>query len=136
MRSLFVGMALTVWFAGLALAMGIRTERQLLARGPAGATLYELREIGPEGGGALRYRVETGNNRRPAVDVTLSSDFSPGGGTQPQIISAAVCATRMATLAAALKEHRIGGVALHPERCQQEERDGLVIVADPPARRP
>ncbi|HEX2656701.1 MAG TPA: hypothetical protein VHU40_00450, partial [Polyangia bacterium] len=97
----------------------------------------EVREFGPEGGGALRYRIETGKtSRRRAVDVTLSSDFSPGGGAQPQIVGASVCAERMATLAAALKEHRIGGVSLHPERCQQEQRDGLVIVDSPPARQP
>jgi hypothetical protein len=123
-------------------AMSIRTERALLARGAAGAALYEIREFGPEGGGALSYRVELRaadrktNRPREQLDFKVSSDFSPGGTEQPQTVSAAVCAERLAGLGAAVAEHKIPGVTLHPERCKQENREGLVVVAQPPARRP
>ena len=39
-------------------AMGVRKDSTLLARSGDGAALYEVREHGPEGGGALTYRIE------------------------------------------------------------------------------
>jgi len=122
--------------------MGIRTERALLARGASGAALYEIRERGPEGGGALSYRIELRaadpqtDRPREELDFKVSSDFSPGGSQHPQTISAAVCAERMAGLGAALAEHRIPGVTLHVDRCKQKDREGLVVVAKPAAQRP
>ena len=145
MRSLgwfIVGAVSLVSIHRRALAMGIRTERAALAHGANGATLYEIRELGPEGGGALTYRVElrSKGSRAPGSRSTLefkvSSDFSPGGSQHPQTVSAAVCTERMAGLESAVTAHEIAGVALHPERCQQNEREGLVVVAKQPARSP
>ena len=40
---------------------------------------------GPEGGGSLTYRIE-GKRARKAVEFLVSSDFSPGGSTRPQLV--------------------------------------------------
>ena len=145
MRSLgrlLLGASLLVSLHRGAQAMGIRTERALLARGADGAALYEIRELGPEGGGALSYRIELraaepkADRPREEIDFKVSSDFSPGGSEHPQTISAAVCAERMTGLGAAVAEHKLAGVTLHPERCKQKDREGLVVVAKQPARRP
>jgi len=116
--------------AGSAVAMGVRTSKRELVRGAAGAALVEVREDGPEGGGALHYRVE-GKGGADAVDFLVSSNFSPGDGSRPQQVSAAVCEQRIAALGAELARRKIPGVTLHPGRCKTESRDGLVVVASP-----
>ena len=116
-----------------AVATGIRQERRLLARSTDGASaLLELRAWGPEGGGSLTFRVE-GKVRRKGIDYLVSSDFSPGNGTQPQQVPAATCEQRLAALTSELSKRGIHGVAVNPERCRTEDRDGLVTVASPPA---
>jgi len=132
MRSLawlLIGIALMGPANHFATAMGIRSERVLLTRGPGGAALYEIREWGPEGGGALSFRIELSTKRsRAPLTFMVSSDFSPGNGSQPQTISPATCAERLAALGAAVTKHRIPGVTVHPERCKNEEREGVVVV--------
>ena len=113
--------------AGTALAMGVRTSKRQLARAADGAALVEVREDGPEGGGALRYRVE-GKGGASAVDFLVSSNFSPGNGSRPQRVSAAACEQRIAALGAELARRKIPGVTLRPARCKTEGRDGLVII--------
>ena len=112
-------------------AMGIRKDSRLLARSGDGAGLYEVREHGPEGGGALTYRIE-GKGRTGAVDFLVSSDFSPGDGSQPQRVSVKECEQRIAALGAELARRKIPGVAVHPEQCRAKDRDGLVVVATSP----
>ena len=116
--------------AGSALAMGVRTSQRPLARAADGAALVEVREDGPEGGGALHYRVE-GKGGAGAADFLVSSNFSPGDGSRPQQVSAAACEQRIAALGAELARRKIPGVTLHPSRCKAESRDGLVVVASP-----
>ena len=128
-RLIVVG--LVVWAANTAVAMGIRTTRTLLARSGDGAALYEVRQDGPEGGGALTYRVE-GKGRVSPIEFQISSDFSPGDGSQPQRVSVKECEQRIAALGAELTRRKIPGVAVHPEQCRAKDRDGLVVVATSP----
>jgi hypothetical protein len=125
----------TAWFVLLvtllavgpiARAMGIRQTKKQLARSPDGATLYEVRADGPEGGGSLTYRVQ-GKTARDQVDFVLSSDFSPGGARRPQLVSPSQCRQRVAALGAELAKRKIAGVALHPEACGSADREGAVV---------
>ena len=127
-----VALVAILCFAGhAASAMGIRKDSTLLARSGDGAALYEVREHGPEGGGALSYRVEA-KGRNAAVEFLVSSDFSPGDGSQPQRVSAAACEQRLAALGAELARRKIPGVTVHPQQCRARDRDGLVVVAASP----
>jgi hypothetical protein len=108
-------------------AMGVRTSKRELARAADGAALLEVRELGPEGGGALSYCVE-GKASADVVTFLVSSNFSPGGSSRPQRVSAAVCEQRIAALGAELSRRKITGVTLRPARCKTEGRDGLVVV--------
>jgi len=113
-------------------AMGIRYERRLLARSiDGGSALYEVRGRGPEGGGSLIYRIE-GKKGRKGLEFVVSSDFSPGGSSQPQQISVATCEERLDALSGELAKRGIRGVAVSPERCRNPDRDGLVTVATAP----
>ncbi|HSY41920.1 MAG TPA: hypothetical protein VLA79_20425 [Polyangia bacterium] len=115
-----------------AFAMGIQVNRTPLARSADGATLYEVRGQGPEGGGSLSYRVE-GPRPGDSADFLVSSDLSPGDGSRPQSVSAEACRQRLAALAGKLVKQKIVGVTLHPEGCQANRRVGLVVVATPAA---
>jgi hypothetical protein len=113
-------------------AMGIRYERRLLARSAdGGSALFEVRGWGPEGGGSLTYRIE-GKKSRKGLEFVVSSDFSPGGSSQPQLISVSTCEERLDALSGELTKRAIRGVAVSPERCRNPDRDGLVTVATPP----
>lgn len=110
-----------------ALGMGIHSEQRVIARSADGQTaLHEERQHGPEGGGALTYRL-TG----PAgtTSFRVSSDFSPGGSSRPQRIAAAECDRRLAELARRLRDTGFSGVAVHPERCHSKPRTSLVTVS-------
>lgn len=109
-------------------AMGIRETKKQLARAADGATLYEVRADGPEGGGSLTYRVQ-GKAARDRVDFVLSSDFSHGGSHKPQLVSADDCRQRVAALGAELAKRKIAGVALHPNACASPDREGAVVKA-------
>jgi hypothetical protein len=115
---------------GSATAMHVRTDRRLLARAADGAALYEVRERGPEGGGALSYRLE-GKRSGDAAVFLVSSNFSPGDGSRPQRVSARDCEQRIAALGSELARRKIPGVTVRPERCRQASRDGLVAVRGP-----
>jgi len=128
-RSIALGL-LCAWFCTDARAMSIRTNRKQLARSPDGATLYEIRADGPEGGGSLTYRVQ-GKAPRSAIDFLVSSDFSPGGPSQPQTVSAEVCRQRVTALGTEIAKRKIPGVTVHPEACASADRDGVVTVATP-----
>lgn len=110
----------------VARAMSIRETKKQLARAASGATLYEVRADGPEGGGSLTYRVQ-GKAARDRVDFVVSSDFGHGGSEKPQTVSAEDCRQRLAALAAELAKRKITGVALHPEACATADREGTVI---------
>jgi len=113
-------------------AMGVRQERRLLARSAdGGSALYEVRGLGPEGGGSLTYRIE-GKHSRKAVEFLVSSDFSPGGSSRPQLVPVATCEERLDALSAELTKRGIRGVAVSPARCRNPDRDGLVTVAAAP----
>jgi len=116
--------------AAAAFAMGIRESKTELARSTEGATLYEVRGDGPEGGGSITYRVQ-GRAGRDRVDFLVSSDFSPGGPRRPQTVSGEVCRQRLAALGAELAKRKFAGVSLHPEACGTRARAGLVIVEKP-----
>jgi hypothetical protein len=107
--------------------MGIRKSVRTLARSSTGDVLVEVREYGPERGGALTYRFVA----KPAavVDFLVSSNFSPGGPSRPQRVSAAECTERVTALGEALAKHQFPGVTVHPDRCQTPSRDGLVVIA-------
>jgi hypothetical protein len=115
---------------GDALALSIRTNRTQLARSPDGVTLYEVRADGPEGGGSLTYRVQ-GKGPRSAIAFLVSSDFSPGDGSQPQTVSAEACRQRVTALGAEIAKRKIPGVTVHPDACAAADRNGVVTVAKP-----
>jgi len=118
--------------ASAAFAMGVQESKTPLARSADGATLYEVRGQGPEGGGSLAYRLQGPAPGRSA-DFVVSSDLSPGDGSRPQSVSADVCRQRLAALAVELAKRKIVGVTLHPEECRTNRRVGLVVVANPGA---
>jgi hypothetical protein len=121
-----------LWACGFtdALAMSIETNRTKLARSPDGATLYEIRAHGPEGGGSLAYRVQ-GKAKKDTLDFLVSSDFSPGGTEQPQTVSADECRQRVTALGTEIAKRKIPGVTVHPDACASENRNGVVTVAQP-----
>src|SRR6188768_2184973 len=108
-------------------AMHIRAARTALAHAPDGATLLEVREMGPEGGGSLTYRVQ-GKAAGDGVDFLVSSDFSPGGPTRPQTVPAETCRQRLAALEAELAKRKFTGVTVRPDGCRAKSRAGLVAV--------
>jgi hypothetical protein len=110
------------------LAMTVYVTRRPIARSSEGATLYEVRGSGPEGGGSLTYRVQ-GKAPGDAVEFVVSSDFSPGDGSQPQTVSREMCRERLAALAAELAKRRIPGVVVNPEECGSASRAGVVVNA-------
>ncbi len=111
-----------------AFAMGVRESKKKLARRPDGAaTLYEVRGHGPEGGGALTYRVQ-GRTARDAIDFVVSSDYSPGNGSRPQTVSPQSCRQRVEALAAEIAKRKIPGLTFHPEACATANRDGVVVA--------
>lgn len=127
-----VALIAIVCFTGhAASAMGVRKDSTLLARSGDGAALFEVREHGPEGGGALSYRVE-GKRRSAAIEFLVSSDFSPGDGSRPQRVSANECEQRVTALGAELTRRKIASVTVHPENCRAKDRGGLVVVAKNP----
>lgn len=98
--------AVALWLCGAvtARAMCSRTSFAVLAWNPAGtAVLLEKRQDGPEGGGALSYVVFgfAGNQGR---SFSVSSDFSPGDGSTPETVTAAVCRQNVGAANALLKE--------------------------------
>ena len=130
-----VSAALIGCAAGAAFAMGIRESKTELVRSTDGAALYEVRGDGPEGGGSLAYRVQ-GRAPRDRVDFLVSSDFSPGGSSRPQTVSAEICRQRIAALGAELAKRKIARVTLHPDACSTRDRAGLVVVEKPPRAKP
>jgi hypothetical protein len=66
------------------------------------------------------------------VEFLVSSDFSPGDGSQPQRVSVKECEQRVAALDAEVARRKIRGVAVHPEQCRAKDRDGLVVTASNP----
>jgi len=107
------------------LGMHVRTSRTQIARSPDGATLSEIREDGPEGGGALTYRVQ-GKTPGDTVDFVVSSNFSPGNGSRPQTVSPEMCRQRLDALVAELVRRKIPGVRVHQGACWAPDRAGLV----------
>jgi len=130
-------LAAVVAAPGASQAMGIVQERRLLAHSADGrSALYEVRGRGPEGGGSLAYRVE-GKVRRKSVEFLVSSNFSPGGSSQPQLVPVSLCEQRLDALSTELATRGFRGIAVSPERCRTPDRDGLVTIATlPPALTP
>jgi hypothetical protein len=126
LSSAWVAMLTGLIASGSALAMGIRENRKELDRSAAG-TLYEVRADGPEGGGALTYRVQ-GKATRDRIDFVVSSDFSPGDGSQPQTVSPDMCRQRLDALRAELGRRRLAHVTVHPDGCGAKDRNGLVTA--------
>ena len=77
--------------------------------------------MGREGGGALTYRVQ-GKAARDRVDFVVSSDFSPGGDSQPQTVSPDTCRQRLTALGAQLARRKIAVVTSIPEGCSAKDR--------------
>jgi hypothetical protein len=132
MKRLLLAAALIACGVHSASAMGIRESKKEIARAPEGSALYEVLGHGPEGGGSIGYRIQ-GKARADRVDFLLSSDFSPGDGSQPQTVSRAVCEQRLGALAAELAKRKFSGVTVHPEACRAEDRSGLVVTKARPA---
>jgi hypothetical protein len=110
-------------------AMSIRTSVSLLAWSSNGnnALLQEDRD-GPEGGGALAYLIVS---TRPVgvVRAVVSSDFSPGGGSTPQVIGVQACKEALARLAAGIKRAKFAGISVRPGGCEKKRRHGMIKVA-------
>lgn len=116
--------------ATVALAMHITYRADVLAWSSDGlSALVEFSADGPEGGGSSGYGVMTcaGVQGR----VTVSSDFSPGGPSTPQTISAQACREAVKKLGEALKVSGFKNVTVDPSSCARE-RGGLVRVNEEP----
>jgi hypothetical protein len=68
--------------------------------------------------------------RRETTVFLVSSDFSPGGGAQPQIVSVEDCRQRVAALETEIAKRKIPGVTVHPDACAAKDRDGVVTVTN------
>jgi len=81
----FALVALVCFTGPAASAMGVRKDSTLLARSDDGAALFEVREHGPEGGGALTYRAAgpSGSRRRSANSGSPPSAPSSPAATSP-----------------------------------------------------
>lgn len=102
--------------------MHIRTNVEILAFSQDGAAaLLEKGEFGPEGGGALSY-VLVSAKAAHRLEVTVSSDFSPGDGSRPQRVDVKTCQSALRRLGKVLAEAGVAGVVTHPERCSKRGR--------------
>jgi hypothetical protein len=117
-----------------AFAMNVRESRKQLARAPDGSTLHEVRSAGPEGGGSLAYRLQ-GKAPGDRIDCVVSSDFNPGDGSRPQVVTPQLCAQRLDQLARELAKRKFSGVAVHAEACKAKDRSGAVVTKVSPAAR-
>lgn len=109
--------------ATTASGMSIKENSTSLGKSADGKSeLFEDVSRGPEGGGAVTFRVTGGDEHK----FLISSDFSPGDGSTPQTVAEKVCRERLGPLAALLKTRGFQGVALHPEVCGKKARSGAV----------
>ena len=115
-----------VFLAGPVTGMFIRTQALVISRSTDGkSTLQQEHQQGPEGGGSLTYRL---TGPAGAASFVVSSDFSPGGGSRPQRVSAAECTRRLAELSRQLNVRGFSGITIHAERCQNKLRQALVTT--------
>jgi hypothetical protein len=121
-------MKLLALVGALVLAMSVhRDETQLASSADGKSQLVQVDASGPEGGGALSYRI-IGD---APLEVFVSNDMSPGDGSRPQHISAKECRQNLAQLDAEAKKRHIAGVVVHPEVCERKDRSGGVIAQAP-----
>jgi len=119
---------LIILLALASLAMSIRTFSSVVAWSSDGdAFLVQSDAQGPEGGGSHAYYLIT---TKPAAitKALLSSDFSPGGSSHPQTVSARACREAATRLQTALGD-RFPGVTVRPGKCDGKERTAVVAIA-------
>lgn len=122
-------MAALLGFAPAALGMGVHTTSTSLARSSDGRTgLVEEDGAGPEGGGTLSFVVVERQPRR----FLISNNLSNGGPRPwPQQVSEKACRDQLTQLKALLEERGFKGVAVHPEVCSKDGRDGALTTDAP-----
>ena len=125
MRSVLTGLVLLttlVVFAGEAVAMHVRTSIAIAAWSDDGASvLLRIDDGGPEGGGALRYRLLSAGAPTDAT-TTVSSNFSDGS-REVETVSAESRRSALAALVTTLEAKGFRGVST----------DGRTLRLPPPA---
>lgn len=112
---------------GPADAMRIRTQVSLVAWSSDGkSALLRESQDGPEGGGSAGFLVVS-TSKSKVLRVVISSDFSPGGGSRPQMISASQCQAELAQLARVIKRAKFKGITLLPDGCKGKYRSVLKV---------
>ena len=120
----------TLLLAAPAQALRIRTTVSLLAWSSDGESLLLLeREQGPEGGGSTAYLV-VGTGPVRVLRSTVSSNFSPGDGSEPERVPVQDCRRGLKQLASALGKLGFRGVKARPARCALAPRSGLITGAE------
>ncbi|MHB8417798.1 MAG: hypothetical protein ACYDCL_06965 [Myxococcales bacterium] len=96
-------------------AMHVSERASVLAWSSDGSAALLLdRRGGPEGGGTISVLRVAATGCR---SWELSSNFSPGGGLRPQLISDRSCRAQAKDIAADLRAHGIQGVGLDASAC-------------------
>jgi hypothetical protein len=104
---LLFGLALT---PAAARALCVDTVYSVLAFSPDGdSVLLEERAHGPEGGGSLAYLLLSAT-APTATRFSVSSNFSPGDGSEPESVSTAQLQKTLRALAEAVKRKKLAGV--------------------------
>lgn len=105
-----------------AFAMGITTRESLHAWSKdGGAALLLVQAQGPEGGGSMAWRLLTHDGEDSTY--TVSSDFSPGGTSRPEVVSAGECKKKITSLDKALKKAGFINFRTRAKDCDTKTRD-------------
>ena len=89
------------------------------------AALFLVSTIGPEGGGSIEFLLVTAKQQNRFV---VSSNFSPGGSSRPQIIEEPKCRIAVSRLQAALHQAGIVDFTSHPDQCHGRARERAIYV--------
>lgn len=124
--------------APAASAMSIRYHEAVLAWSADGRALLLHHDAdGPEGGGSTGYSVIglDAQGKLTVIQALVSSDFSPGGSSRPQTVTAKACEAALGALGGALRKHGFKGVAVRAAGCSAKNRSGLVTVDETESQR-
>jgi hypothetical protein len=116
-----------VLMAGQGWAMHITRSVGLAAFSNDGkSVLLHVSEHGPEGGGKQAYRLLSVEHRDGADEFVESSDFSPGNGSTPQVITRPACEAMADRLKARLEKAGMSRMKVDRARCDGKNNSGAV----------
>jgi len=119
---------LCLTLANPAQALSMRVfHTPLVASRNGQAALFLVSTIGPEGGGSIEFLLVTAKQQNRFV---VSSNFSPGGSSRPQIIEEPKCRIAVSRLQLALHQVGIVDFAAHPSKCHGHTREQVIYVSE------